>query len=197
MSMTTATLDLKGRVVLFRMKSEQFANLPDSDNFRLELLDGEVVMATRPRPEHQHFIFQLGIILNAWVRPHRRGIILLDTQMNLDEYWSPVPDLLYLTTAHQGRIGETWIEGPADLVVEVLSPSDEEADRVTKFEAYARFGVPWYWIVDLEQRQLEEYKRGRQHYGRPVIAPFNQPFQPRLFKGVSIDLASLGLEGER
>ena len=52
--MTSATLDLKGRVVLFRMKSDQFTHLPDSDNFVLELLDGKVVMAARPAPAHQH-----------------------------------------------------------------------------------------------------------------------------------------------
>jgi Uma2 family endonuclease len=112
--------------------------------------------------------------------------------MTLNPSWTMVPDLSLLFEEHRSRVGAQFIEGPADLVVEVLSPSDERADRVTKFEAYARFGVPWYWIVDLEQRRLEEYKRGRQgSYGRPVIAPFDEPFEPRLFKGLTIDLASL------
>jgi Uma2 family endonuclease len=68
---------------------------------------------------------------------------------------------------------------------------------VTKFEAYARFGVPWYWIVDLERRRLEEYKRGRRGYGRPVVVPFDEPFAPRLFTGLSVDLTSLELEPRR
>src|SRR5438105_3126087 len=191
--MTSATLELKGRVVLFRMNSEQFTNLPNSENFRLELLDGEVVMAARPSPAHQRFIFKLGQVLEDWVERQKLGWIYLDTQMTLDDDWSPIPDLLFLSTAHLERIGEQFIDGAADLVVEVLSPSDEAADRVTKFNAYARNGIPWYWIVDLGQRQLEEYRRGRQGYTRPVIAPFDQPFRPRLFRGLAINLAALEL----
>jgi Uma2 family endonuclease len=185
---------LRQRPVLFRMNSDQFTDLPDSDNFRLELLDGEVVMTSRPSPAHQHYIFQLGIVLDGWGKSQKLGRVFLDTQMTLDPAWSPIPDALFLATAHLNRVGGQRIDGAADLVVEVLSPSDEQADRRTKFEAYARFGIAWYWIVDLNQRQLEEYKRGRQAYGKPVIARFDQPFAPRLFKGLTIDLASLELD---
>jgi Uma2 family endonuclease len=192
--MTSATLDLKGRVVLFRMNSEQFTALPESENFRFELLDGEVVMAARPSPAHQYFCSKMGRALDTWVEDQQLGKLFPDTQLTLDDDWSPVPDLLFLTNSHLRRIGRQFIHGPVDLVVEVLSPSDESTDRVTKLEAYARHGIPWYWIVDLRQRQLEEFRRGRLGYSRPVIAPFDEPFQPRLFPGLTLNLASMELE---
>lgn len=195
--MATTNLELKGRVVLFRMKSDQFADLPRSDQFRLELLDGEVVMSSRPSPAHQHFSFQLAKELDNWIRENELGMVLPDTQLELDEGWMPVPDLTFLNKEHLDRIEEKLIRGPVDLVVEVLSPNDERADREIKFEAYAKYGLPWYWIVDLVERELEEYHLISGQYRKPVTILFDKPFKPRLFKGLTIDLASLELRKPR
>jgi len=186
-----ATAELAGRAVLFRMTSDQFCDLPPSDSFKLELLDGEVVVAARPIPNHRHFIFQLGVVLQGWIKPRRLGRILLDTLMKLNGTWTPAPDLSFLKTKHLKRVKRKRIVGPVDLAVEVLSPSDEQADRVTKFAAYAEFGIPWYWIVDLEKRVLEEFELVGDAYGNRRIVSFDKPFSPRLFPGLTIDLASL------
>jgi Uma2 family endonuclease len=161
---------------------------------KLELLDGEVLMAARPTPYHQHFVFELGVVLRQWMKAKRLGRILLDTLMKIDDIWTPAPDLCFLKTRHLRRVQRKRIVGPVDLTVEVLSPSDEEADRETKFAAYARFGIPWYWIVDLERRILEEYERVGPACGNRVEAPFDEPFAPRLFPGLVIDLAALEWE---
>jgi Uma2 family endonuclease len=186
-----ATVELKGRVALFPMKSEQFCELPPSDSFKLELLDGEVLMAARPAPNHQHFLVELTVVLRGWIKAKRLGRILLDTLMKANEGWTPAPDLSFLKTKHLKRVKKKRIEGAVDLAVEILSPSDEEADRTTKFTAYAEFGIPWYWIVDLENRVLEEYQLVDRVYGNRVEVPFDEPFRPRLFPGLVIDLASL------
>jgi Uma2 family endonuclease len=47
--------------------------------------------------------------------------------------------------------------GPPDLVIEVLSPSNTENDRVTKFDLYQREGVREYWIVNPTEDYLEVY----------------------------------------
>jgi Uma2 family endonuclease len=54
--------------------------------------------------------------------------------------------------AHIVRRG---IEGPPDLLIEVLSPSNRGHDLVTKRSLYARAGVREYWIVDPEAKTLE------------------------------------------
>jgi Uma2 family endonuclease len=186
-----STADLSGRAVLCRMTSDEFCELPPSDEFKLELLDGEVVVAARPTPDHQHFVFELGVVLQLWIKPRNLGRILLDTLMKLNGAWTPAPDLCYLKTMHLKRVGRKRIGGPVDLAVEVLSPSDENADRVTKFAAYAGFGISWYWIADLEKRVLEEFELVKDSYEHRRIVPFDKPFKPRIFPGLSIDLASL------
>ena len=47
------------------------------------------------------------------------------------------------------------ITGAPDLVVEVASPGTATYDRLTKYELYARSGVPEYWIVKTNVRTVE------------------------------------------
>lgn len=49
------------------------------------------------------------------------------------------------------------IEGPPDLVVEILSPSTAHKDRGRKLSIYAEYGVPEFWIVDGANVLLEQY----------------------------------------
>jgi Uma2 family endonuclease len=44
-----------------------------------------------------------------------------------------------------------------DLVVEIISESTERTDRTIKFSDYKAHGVSEYWIVDPEQRSIEQY----------------------------------------
>ena len=111
--------------------------------------------------------------------------------MRLDDEWTPAPDLVFVRTENLGRVGETQILGPVDLAVEVLSPSNEIDDRTTKFHAYAEHNIPWYWLVDLDRRILEEYELVSGKYGNKVSMSFAQPFTPRLFSELTIDLAHL------
>jgi Uma2 family endonuclease len=183
--------ELTSPVSLFRMTSDEFCELPPSDTVKLELLDGEVLAMTRPTRNHQYFILQLAIALELWCKPRKLGRLLLDLLMKLDDYWTPAPDLVFVAWKHLKRVKEKRIDGPADLAVEVLSPSHPDVDRETKFAAYARYKIKWYWIVDLENRVLEEYQLRGKAYANSVEAPFDKPFKPRLFPGLVIDLASL------
>jgi Uma2 family endonuclease len=183
--------ELDGHLVLFRMNSDEFSELPPSDTVKLELLNGEVIAMTRPSPFHQYFIQELGALLNQWGKLHQLGRAIPDSLMKLDDDWTPAPDLVFVARKNLRRVKQKRIDGPVDLAIEVLSPSDPEIDRETKFEAYARYGIKWYWIVDLENRVLEEYQRVGASFGKLVEISFDEPFEPRLLPGLKIDLASL------
>lgn len=58
------------------------------------------------------------------------------------------PDLIVLRKARSDVITKRAIEGRPDLLVEILSPSSREHDQLLKRTAYAKYGVPEYWIVD-------------------------------------------------
>jgi Uma2 family endonuclease len=61
------------------------------------------------------------------------------------------PDAVVVLNANAGIVASKRLVGPPDLVVEIASPSTaayvRDADE-GKRGAYARMGVPEYWIVD-------------------------------------------------
>ncbi len=66
------------------------------------------------------------------------------------------PDLLFIRQDRLGIYGSTGpVEGPPDLVVEIISPSSRIVDRTRKAALYADAGVPEYWVVDPEERQFQ------------------------------------------
>jgi Uma2 family endonuclease len=68
------------------------------------------------------------------------------------------PDLLFVTTEHLARLRGTYLDGPADLVLEITSPESIGRDRGEKFYEYAQGGVPEYWLIDPQMRWAEFYQ---------------------------------------
>lgn len=58
------------------------------------------------------------------------------------------PDILVVTTESLGRLSRERLEGPADLVVEIVSRDSVRRDRHDKLHEYRRAGVREYWVVD-------------------------------------------------
>ncbi len=77
------------------------------------------------------------------------------------------PDIVVI--CDKDKIDKRGIRGAPDLVVEILSPSSGARDTIEKRALYEKHGVPEYWIVDPETRQVFVLilKEGR--YGDPLI----------------------------
>jgi len=58
----------------------------------------------------------------------------------------PVPP-----TGHRFKVAPDW-------VCEILSPSTEGKDRRLKLPLYARYGVPYVWLIDPVEQRLEAYR---------------------------------------
>jgi Uma2 family endonuclease len=69
------------------------------------------------------------------------------------------PDLLVVPRSNEAAITTRGIECVPALVVEVLSPSSEHHDRVTKPRRFLEFGVPEYWLVDLDDVSIWRWTR--------------------------------------
>ena len=55
------------------------------------------------------------------------------------------------------KIKKDGIHGAPDLIVEVISLSTAQIDRGYKFDLYAQNGVKEYWIVDINNKNVEIY----------------------------------------
>jgi Uma2 family endonuclease len=65
------------------------------------------------------------------------------------------PDFIFVSRDRLRIIGEDWVRGAPDLVVEILSPSTAARDRGIKLKLYRRQGVAEYWIVDPDEQVVE------------------------------------------
>ena len=70
------------------------------------------------------------------------------------------PDLMFIATAHADRLRETYVDGPADLVVEIVSPDSHTRDRGEKLVEYEGAGVPEYWVIDPIRHDAGFYRLG-------------------------------------
>ncbi|GBD36406.1 hypothetical protein HRbin36_01530 [bacterium HR36] len=121
---------------------------PEDDRF-MELIDGVLYVSPSPASWHQSLSYRILRVLDAWVERHQLGMLWYDLDMILQVEPAIVyrPDVVYLAQEHAERCREGRIYGPADLSVEILSPSDRPAVILRKHQDYARFGVPWYWEI--------------------------------------------------
>jgi Uma2 family endonuclease len=130
-----------------RFNYRDYCLLPEDK--RYELIDGELYMAPAPGTRHQTISRDLGVLLWDFVRENRLGQVwFAPFDVILSDEDVVQPDVLFVSQQRQGIISERGCEGPPDLVVEVLSPSNQGRDRELKRKVYARYGVREFWLVD-------------------------------------------------
>ena len=149
---------------------EQFDALPDDS--KAELIDGELVYAMPVNERHNAVQLFIQTVLSLYVVKQGLGRVFADQfemRLGVQRF---VPDASFVLTEHLDRVLPTRIKGPADLVVEVLSPDSVARDRGVKLRDYAAAGVQEYWLLDPEA----ERDRGlRPAAGRRVRAPVAGP----------------------
>ena len=125
-----------------------YAATPDDE--RWELIDGVLYqMAAAPNRKHQDASENIGRCFADHIRPRRLGLVYRAPFAVLLPGESAVePDLFFVSMARERILAERGCEGPPDLVVEILSPTNRRHDLETKRELYARHGIPEYWILD-------------------------------------------------
>jgi Uma2 family endonuclease len=125
---------------------ERMANSGVLEDIRVELLDGLLIDMPAPGEPHSRAIRRL-------MQLFARRMDLLRVQMSLSvaEHWVPVPDVALV----EHDPDPTRWPTTALLAVEV-SVSSHALDR-RKAVAYARGGVPRYWLVDLPAGIVLDY----------------------------------------
>ncbi len=144
-----------------RMSYEEFLAWSGEDT-HAEWVDGEVIVHMPPREEHQRIVRFLTHLLGLFARLFELGrVYFAPFEVRLTpEGPSREPDILFVAREHLDRLTPDRLEGPADLIVEVVSPDSVQRDRDQKFREYEAAGVREYWIVDSRPgRQRADFYR--------------------------------------
>lgn len=136
---------------------DAFLDMVDEDTLA-EWVDGCIVMTGPANRRHQNLEGFLFTALSVFINVHALGEVMGPPfQMKLPQSGRE-PDVIYVATAHLDRFTSTYLNGPADLVVEIVSPESVERDRVIKFGEYQDAGIPEYWLIDPDAEQAAFYR---------------------------------------
>ncbi len=132
-----------------KLTYDEFLAWADED-VHAEWVDGEVTVFVPPSIRHQDLVLFLGSLLSWYAQALNLGrVMVAPFEMRLAPGQSSrEPDLLFVARGHTARLASARLEGPADLVVELISDSSVARDRDDKFYEYQDAGIPEYWVID-------------------------------------------------
>jgi Uma2 family endonuclease len=166
---------------------EDYEKLPEGAPY--QLIGGELVMTPAPVPNHQIPLGNLFWKLNEFIKESALGIVIVSP---IDVYFSETdtyqPDIIFILKDRLNIIGEKKIEGPPDLIVEILSPATAYYDLRSKKDIYEKSGVKEYWIVDPIQKSIEIFLNRNGRYEAVSTAKDGGTIMSNLLKGLSINL---------
>ncbi len=121
---------------------------------RWELIDGiPYAMSPAPNPMHQWLIMNIGAeFRNALRKARCKHCKLYDfLDIKIEEDTIVQPDVLIVCKP----IVKNFLDFPAALVVEVLSPATALKDRHTKFALYEKMGIKYFLIINSDPQAIE------------------------------------------
>ncbi len=157
-----------------------------SDTRICEWIDGEIITMPGASFEHQTLSKFLVTILNLFVTQKDLGeIVYSPFAMKLEsQRRGREPDILFIGKEKIHLIKKNYLDGAADLAIEIISPESIGRDRGEKFIEYESAGIREYWLIDPERKQAEFYRLNAEGFYQLIQTPegvFQSEVLPEFF----------------
>lgn len=178
-----------------RLTVEEFMELPETDDRRkMELDEGVLYIMVKPGLVHQFFQGRLSFYFESYLEefdePPAHVFTEVIVALSLERRTLFAPDLSIVLAGRSHLLAGLRIEGPPDIVVEILS-TDRNRDLVRKRQAYADAGVAEYWIFDStnDTATILELRYGE--YRERAVLTADDTLTTPLLPGLAIPLADV------
>lgn len=131
----------------------EWVPIDDSEN-------GEVIIHIPPKLAHQQVVKFLSKLLDLFVRLFDLGDVeFAPFEVKLQPGRSSrEPDIFFVAKERLDRLTQDRMNGPPDLIVEVISDDSVKRDRSDKYREYQAAGVREYWVIDpRKERQRADF----------------------------------------
>lgn len=176
-----------------RYTYEDYLKLPEEPGYRYEILEGFLVKEPAPSMHHQRvcreLVDQLKDFFDNFDPEGELFFAPLDVTLTIRNVLQP--DILFVSGTRREIMRKERIDGPCDLVVEIMSPANRRKDRLQKMEIYRQAGIPHYWLADPEESTLEAFALKGKSYALIVAAGPGDKFAHPDFPGLNLDLARI------
>jgi Uma2 family endonuclease len=171
------------------MTYQQFLQA-DLGHDHFEWVDGEVIEMPAVENIHAALSLLLSRALADWLDENGGGEVRNDPfQMHLSSRPSGrQPDIQVLRPKTLTRLKRMYLDGPADVVIEIVSTGSRTTDRQTKFTEYEQGSVPEYWLIDPLRRQAEFFVLEKKRFIPAPVDDEKGHFHSRMLPGVWLDV---------
>ena len=149
-------------------------------------------MTPAPSPLHQEIQADLCARMVLHVREHLLGKVYLspiDVALSMVDIVQP--DILFVAKDRMDIVAKKNIVGIPNLIVEILSPSSVERDRVEKMALYERYGLPEYWIVDPDSQTIDVYLSAANRLEKVETLKAGGQLHARQIPGLVLELSEI------
>ena len=173
--------------VTFEEYLERFAGM------HCELVDGNVIKMSPIHERHDKLTRYGALLFEAYFAINPIGEIRQDpfVMSTLPELPKRQPDIQVILKTNAGHLTSTFMDGPADIVIEICSPGTVEIDRGDKFVEYEKGGVQEYWIFDSLRREALFYRLSADGTYAPYTVDSNGNYQTPLLPGLLVHVPTL------
>ena len=159
-----------------KISFEDFLEL-DSGERHLELVGGYIVempSVTEPHSKLGSFLIKISdefVVLKDSCSLFYDPFIMYSLMKEPDgkRRHGRAPDLMFVAKENLHRVKSNYLDGPADLVIEIISPGSKRIDREEKFDEYQKGGVPEYWYFDPKTKEAKFFLLDEKGKYQPVL----------------------------
>ena len=138
-------------------RREQFRN-DLTPSVKAEFIAGDVIMHSPAKAKHLRVTDNLVSLLRHFVIAKDLGEVFTEKALICLTRNDYEPDVCFFGSEKAAAIDGETMQFPApDFVVEVLSESTTFRDRGVKGDDYGLHGIKEYWIIDCDERTIEQY----------------------------------------
>lgn len=149
---------------------EEFVSMFGEDD-EVELIDGVVVRKMAAGKEHEDLFGWLSFLLHGYVDAKGLGVVYGSrTPVVITGYRARLPDILFVRKGRESIVQERGIYGVPDLVIEILSPREKQANIVALESDYRSIGVSEIWLVDQKRKRVKVLRKRDGDYKEQVIS---------------------------
>ena len=175
-----------------RLTVQDYLNIPEEDENRYELINGELYMAPAPSWEHQKSTINLATLLDNFVSDTGLGEVVaspIDVYLSDEDVFQP--DIVFISNERLGIIHSDGIHGAPDLVIEVLSPGTERIDRTLKSERYEMLEVSEYWQANPIAKTILVLRARDGAFERVGLFTEGMTLETPLLPGLRVDVSEV------
>ncbi len=172
---------------------EQYAALDEPEGLRYELSEGELIVTPSASAFHNDFRDELNSRLRTFVKEHKLGRVLSETDIKLVGDVVRRPDVAFIQ-AHRLEgidLDQSPLPVAPDLAIEIVSKNDRADDLMLKVSQYLQAGARAVWLMYTKPRLAYRYVPGKLEPEVRAASDGGKFEEPDLLPGFSLPLSDV------